>query len=190
MGHVGAFDRDEFVAACVAALGEADRLGGLREVMARAVSDPASIAATVPVPVDPDDDGIIHRSPELFVTYAVFPRGFCTGIHDHRMPAVIGAWSGYEDNRLFRRAGGGLEPVGATRVEAGEVLVLDADAIHDVHAPASAWTGALHVYLGDLTAVPRSEWAGIDVPEAPLDVAAMERRWSEAAVATGLVAPA
>jgi predicted metal-dependent enzyme (double-stranded beta helix superfamily) len=187
---VGVFDRDEFVAACGAALAETDVAGALREVMARAVADPASIAATIPVPVDPRDDGTIHRSADLFVTYAVFPRRFRTGLHDHRMPAVIGAWSGYEDNRIFRRAGGALEPVGVTRVEAGDVLVLGADAVHDVHAPSSAWTGALHVYLGDLIGVSRSEWAAADAPEAPFDGAAMERRWTEAAIATGLAGEA
>ena len=185
-----AFDWDDFVERCVVASRDPDPLQAVAAVVGEAVADPGRVASTVVTPVDPDDDGVLHRSDELLVVNVLFPQGFATGIHDHRMPAVIGAWAGYEDNLLYRRAPSGMEPARAERLRPGEVLVLGEDAIHDVHAPTTSWSGAVHVYLGDLPAVPRSYWSAVDAPEQPCDPDEMEHRWTELAEATGLVAPA
>lgn len=67
------------------------------------------------------------------------------------------------------------------------MLVLDAGAIHDVHAPATTWSAALHVYLGDLVAIERSSWATADGSAVPFDGADLEDRWLEAAARTGIV---
>jgi predicted metal-dependent enzyme (double-stranded beta helix superfamily) len=184
---VTAFDIEAFVVSCVEASAEGEPVEALREIVERAVSTPERLNAVFPVPVDPTDDGILLQSTNLFVVQGMFPRGFATGIHDHTVPAVIGVWSGYEDNYLFRRNVVGVEQTDVRRVHAGEVLVLDADAIHDVHAPSTTWTAAIHVYLGDITALQRSSWADRDVLPLLLDGADMEARWLQAATATGLV---
>lgn len=183
-----AFDPDRFVSRCVEALAESAPLAAAAEVVAEAVADPRAFAGVVDLPLDPDDDGILFRSPELMIVHVVFPSGFRTGAHDHRVPAVIGTWSGHEDNLLYSRTGSGIELREVRRVESGEVLVLDTGAIHDVHAPASSWTAGIHVYLGDLAAEPRSAWPDPGKVEVPCDADDMERRWLEQAIATGLVA--
>ena len=138
------------------------------------------------MPVDPSDDGVLF-SATLFVVHGLFPRGFATGIHDHTVAAVVGTWAGYEDNHLFRRTASGIERTDAQRVHAGQVLVLDADAIHDVHAPSTTWTAALHAYLGDITTLPRSSSSDVRAPAGPFVGADQEARWMEAATTTGLV---
>lgn len=185
---VVAFDRDAFVARCIEALTEPSPPSAIAEVVGEAVADPRAFTDVVHLPLDPADDGILHRSPELMIVHVVFPQGFRTGMHDHRMPAVIGAWAGYEDNLLFRRTPDGLERTGVRRIESGDVLLLGDDVVHDVHAPAGSWTAALHVYLGDLGTVARSSWAGPEAPEQPCVADEMEERWLAQAVATGLVA--
>ena len=184
---VTAFDLDEFIASCVAALEGSEPVAALSHLVERAVSDPAKLDAAFPVPVDPSDDGVLYSSPTLFVAQGLFPRGFSTGIHDHTVSAVIGTWAGYEDNQLFRRTTSGIERTQMRRVHAGEVLVLDANAIHEVHAPSTTWSAALHVYLGDITARKRSSWVDEDASASPFDGVDMEARWMEAATATGLV---
>jgi len=186
---VPAFDVDRFVADCLDAAATDDPVPALRDLMERAVSNPQALRDRFPVPVDPHDDGILHHSSGLFVSSGIFPRGFETGLHDHSVPAIIGVWARHEDNLLYRRTNGGLEADGHRRVETGSVLVLDADAVHDVHAPADGWSGALHVYLGDLLAVDRSSWADPTGRPIPFDGADLERRWSTAAASTGLTAP-
>ena len=184
---VTAFDLDAFISSCVAAREEIEPVAALRDIVERAVSDPGGLDAAFPVPVDPSDDGVLYSSATLFVAQGLFPRGFSTGIHDHTVSAVIGTWAGYEDNHLFRRTASGIERIEVHRVLPGEVLVLDAHAIHDVHAPSTTWSAALHVYLGDITARKRSSWADEDASAFPFDGVDMEARWMEAATATGLV---
>lgn len=188
-GHhvdVASFDWDGFVERCLATEGEGDRLGAIAEVVGEAIADPARLQGAVQLPMEPDDDGVVHRSADLLVVNVLFPRGFRTGIHDHRIPAVIGAWAGFEDNLLFERRAEGIARRASRRIRPGEVLALDADAIHDVHAPSATWCGAVHVYLGDLAAVDRSAWAAEDAPETACDGGEMERRWAALATATGL----
>ena len=182
------FDLDRFVGDCVEAADTDDPLGAVAEVVGRAVSDPRSVRYRFEVPLDPDDDGILHRSPGLFVTWAVFPRGFATGIHDHGVPAVIGGWAGEEANRLYRPTAAGLEACGSSRVTPGDVVTLDAETAHDVHVQGPSWSGALHVYLGDILTLDRHEWARPDDPATPFDPQDQERRWTAAAQATGLLA--
>jgi predicted metal-dependent enzyme (double-stranded beta helix superfamily) len=185
--RVTAFDLDAFIASCVTASAENEPVAALREIVERAIGDPGGLDAAFPVPVDPSDDGVLFSSANLFVAQGLFPRGFATGIHDHTVAAIIGPWAGYEDNHLFRRTVAGIELTEVRRVHAGEVLVLEADAIHDVHAPSRAWTAALHVYLGDITTLDRSSWTRVDALPSPLVGADMEARWMAAARATGLV---
>jgi predicted metal-dependent enzyme (double-stranded beta helix superfamily) len=73
-------------------------------------------------------------------------------------------------------------------VTTGEVLMLRADAIHDVHTPDTTHSAALHVYLGDITATQRSRWDDADSQPLPFDGEEHERLWMEAALVTGLVA--
>jgi predicted metal-dependent enzyme (double-stranded beta helix superfamily) len=181
------FDIDGFVAECLEALTDAEPVGAVEEAMERAMARPHALADRFPVPVDADDDGILYRSSELFIACAMFPKGFATGIHSHATPAIIGVWAGHEDNQLYRRAGEGIVSCGTRRVDTGGVLSLGPDAIHDVHTPATRWSGALHVYLADLTALDRDEWTDPEGPASRFDGAELERRWLETAQSTGLV---
>jgi predicted metal-dependent enzyme (double-stranded beta helix superfamily) len=185
-GAVSHFDTDQFVHDCLVASKEPDATLALRELVERAVSSPHQLDQMFPVPLDPDEDGIIYRSPELTVTTAIFPKGFTTGIHNHLMAAVIGVWSGIEDNFLFSPQQHGVSPRGSQRVLAGDVIVLDALDIHDVHVPSASWSCALHVYLGDLIAAPRSAWTNEESSETPFDGEKLRAHWLEVARETGL----
>jgi len=181
------FDTDEFVAGCLEASRAAQPVSALRLLVERAIAVPEAIERRFPVPVDPDDDGILHQSADLLITCAIFPRGFATGIHDHSVPAVLGLWAGVEDNWLYRRTPTGIELSATQRVGCGEVIVLDADAIHEVRVSASGWSGGLHVYLGDILAADRSEWADVASTATRFDPDDQERRWMAAAESTRLV---
>lgn len=183
------FQRDLFVEECVSALAESDPLSAVRDVVLRAVANPGALEATFPVPlVDDGDDGVLYHGADLLVACPFFPRQFNTGIHNHTVPAVIGVWAGHEDNHLFERADRGLHLLDVRRVGIREVLTLGSEAIHDVHTPATSHSAALHVYLGDITAIPRSRWDDTDSDPLPHDGEQHERRWRERALATGLVA--
>ena len=51
---------------------------------------------------------------------------------------------------------------------------------HAVANPLRAFTGAIHIYGGDLFGTPRSEWTPDTLAERPFDVARARRVYSEA----------
>ncbi len=162
------FDLDTFVGECVEARREAEPLRAVKEILARAVSDPAGLAEALP----PTRAGIdrLHVSPELTVLKVVWAPGMHLHAHDHRVWAAIGIYTGGEDNAFFRRDGASLTDSGGRSLRPGDVCLLGDDAIHSVTNPTGEHAGAIHVYGGDFFSIPRSEWHGSPPAEEPYDV--------------------
>jgi predicted metal-dependent enzyme (double-stranded beta helix superfamily) len=95
--------------------------------------------------------------------------------HDHRMWAVIGIYTGREDNIYWRRlpedADRAIEAAGARSLCRGDCTPLGSDIIHSVTNPIPRLTGAIHVYGGDFLTQARSEWDPETLQERPYDVA-------------------
>ena len=175
------FDPDEFVAGCAQALGEADRVGALRQLLDRTGRAPGAVIDALG---QPSTGGltVLHRAPDLTVLNVVWPPGMTLDPHDHTMLAAIVVYGGREENGFFRRRGDRVEPAGGRTMEAGEVLILGDDAIHSVHGHDDRYTGALHVYAGDFFDRVRTAWlpdGSLDPdPVSPADAfAAAEAAW-------------
>ena len=167
------FDKDQFIADCRAAL-DGDRASrNVREVVARSVSDPADVIHGLG---ELKSGGIeaLHRSPELTVINVFWPPNMVIMPHNHSMWAVIGVYSGREDNMLWRRlpnkADGKIEAAGAIALSTKDAQVFGPDVIHSVVNPIQRVTGAIHVYGGDFFAAERSEWDPESLCEKPYDV--------------------
>ena len=167
------FDKDQFIADCRAAL-DGDRTSrNVREVVARAVSDPVQVINGLG---EPKAGGIqpIHRSPELTIINVLWPAHMVIMPHNHSMWAVIGVYGGREDNMLWRRlpddADGKIEAAGAIALSTRDAQVFGPDVIHSVVNPIQRVTGAIHVYGGDFFAAERSEWDPESLCEKPYDV--------------------
>ena len=173
------FDLESFVADCLSA---APDQAAVAEVVKRAVSEPAMLEETFTRKLSLSKLGILHYSEWLTIQHVVFPPGFRTDIHDHLTWAVIGTWAGYEDNHLFAREETRAVPMHVERCEPGKVINLSGDAIHEVHAPSSTASAAIHVYGGPLYDWPRHAW---DPDEAPVDDAAELDRMLAALRASG-----
>lgn len=174
------FDREQFVSACRAAL-DGDRASrNVREVVAQAVSDPGAITAALGERAGGID--ILHRSADLTVLNLFWPSNMVIMPHDHRMWAVVGVYSGREDNILWRRlpdeADGRIEAAGAKALSSKDTVAFGADVIHSVVNPSSRTTGALHVYGGDFFGVARSEWDPDSLSERPLDLEKVRERFA------------
>ena len=104
--------------------------------------------------------------------------------HNHEMWAVIGVYTGREDNIFWRRlpedAQGRLEAAGAKSLAAKDAAPLGRDIIHSVTNPVPRLTAAIHVYGGDFYAQPRSEWDPETLSEHPYDVNKTLRLFDEA----------
>ena len=176
------FDIDRFVADCRDAIAADRSHRSVREVVARAVSDPAAVLAAVGAP---QRAGLfpIYRSPELTILNLVWGPHMVLLPHDHRMWAVIGIYTGREDNIFWRRIETGdghhIEAAGAKSLSARDCTVLGRDIIHSVTNPIPRLTGALHVYGGDFFGAERSEWDPETLDERRFDVQAAARRFED-----------
>jgi predicted metal-dependent enzyme (double-stranded beta helix superfamily) len=155
------FDLDQFIADCNAAV-RADHSHKLvREVVASAVSDPTAVVAGLGEPRRAEIQRL-YNSAELTILNVIWGPLMTITPHNHLMWAVIGVYTGREDNIFWRRvqeeAGARVEAAGAKSLGERDAEPLGRDIIHSVTNPLSRLTGAIHVYGGDFFSVSRSEW--------------------------------
>jgi predicted metal-dependent enzyme (double-stranded beta helix superfamily) len=176
------FDLDQFVADCTAALKQDASHPLVREVVARAVSDPWAVLQRLGEPRRAEIQPL-YRSKELTVLNVIWGPKMTLMPHNHQMWAVIGIYSGREDNIFWRRLPG--DPTGKVEAAAARSLCekdaepLGQHIIHSVTNPIPRLTGAIHVYGGDFFAVPRSEWDPETLREKPCDVNNILRQFEE-----------
>jgi len=99
------------------------------------------------------------------------------------MWAVIGIYTGREDNIFWRRVPGTpnkVEAVGAKALCEKDAVPLDVDLIHSVINPINQLTGAIHIYGGDFFRTERSEWDSLTLLENPSDGERVRRLFEEA----------
>jgi predicted metal-dependent enzyme (double-stranded beta helix superfamily) len=167
------FDLDRFKADCRDAIVERAAVQAVREVVARAIEDSGGLQKAVGEPRRAEAQ-VLYRSADLTILNLVWGPRMTVMPHNHAMWAVIGIYSGREDNILWRRlpdeAGSRIEAVGAKALSERDALPLGRDIIHSVTNPIGRLTGAIHVYGGDFFGVPRSEWDPERLTEQPYDV--------------------
>ncbi len=177
------FDLDRFVDDCRAARAANRSPRLVREMVARAVSDPADLLRALGEPRRAQLQKLYH-APDLTILNLVWAPMMTAPPHDHRMWAVIGLYTGREDNVFWRRIGGApdgrIEAVGARALAAGEACALERGVVHSVTNPISRLTGAIHVYGGDFFAAHRSEWDPESLREGRFDPDQAVRRFEEA----------
>jgi predicted metal-dependent enzyme (double-stranded beta helix superfamily) len=178
-----AFDLDQFVAECRAARDADPSHRLVREVVARAVSDPAAVLQGLGEPKRSEVQPL-YRSEKLTILNVIWAPRMTVTPHDHRMWAVIGIYTGREDNIFWRRVPGGpggkLEAAGAKALAERDAEPLGHNIIHSVTNPIGRLTGAIHVYGGDFFGKERSEWDPETLLEERWDAERAMRRFAEA----------
>jgi predicted metal-dependent enzyme (double-stranded beta helix superfamily) len=173
------FDLDTFIADCRSALSEKSPERAVKELVERAVAQPAEVERALGTPsrgaVIP-----LHRSSDLVILNLIWTPGMAVYPHDHRMWAVIGLYGGREDNTFYRRESQGLVTASAKQLGTSDTVVLGRSVIHAVANPSRQFTGAIHVYGGDFFGAPRSEWDPETLEERPYDVQRAFRLFEEA----------
>jgi predicted metal-dependent enzyme (double-stranded beta helix superfamily) len=155
------FDLDRFIADCRDAVAGDPSHKAMREVVARAVSDPAAVLAGLGEPTRAGVD-CLYRSDALTILNVVWGPHMTVMPHNHLTWAVIGVYTGREDNIFWRRLPEaeqrGIEAAGAKSLGVRDAEPLGRDIIHSVTNPLPRLTGAIHIYGGDFYAIARSEW--------------------------------
>lgn len=175
------FDTERFVEDCRRAVAEDDSHKAVRELVAGAVSDPAGLDRTLGEPKQAGID-LLYRGPDLTVINFTWAPWMSLMPHDHAMWAVIGIFSGREDNVFWRRTETGIEAAGAHSMGVGDTTPLGRDIIHSVLNPIGKMTRAIHVYGGDFfePPKPRKQWDHETLEEQPWDVENTKRVFAAA----------
>jgi predicted metal-dependent enzyme (double-stranded beta helix superfamily) len=177
------FDIDQFIADCRRAIAEDDSHKSVREVVARAVSDPAGVLEGLGDPRRAEVQKLC-RADNLTILNVIWGPRMTIMPHNHQMWAVIGVYTGREDNIFWRRIpgcnDGKVEAAGARALCEKDAEPLGRNIIHSVTNPISRLTGAIHVYGGDFFATARSEWDPETLAEQRYDVEKNMRLFEEA----------
>ena len=167
------FDLDLFKSELSAAVAGEASPPAIREIVARAVQTPGAVLKSLGEPRRAEIQ-TLHRSVDLTILNVIWGPHMTLMPHDHNMWAVIGIYTGREDNILWRRlpeaSSGRIEAAGAKALCERDAFLLGRDIIHSVTNPIGRLTGALHVYGGDFFSMPRSEWDPERLEERPRDV--------------------
>lgn len=114
-----------------------------------------------------EEEVCLHRSGSLTLMSIRQTPNVLFPPHDHGMVAVIATYEGREIAKYFRLRSHGVAEVGETAIEAGDVRIFPAHAIHAVANVGDRHSRAIHAYLGDLVAQPRSIWDPISGEREP-----------------------
>jgi len=175
------FDLDQFIADCRVALAAGRSHKCVHEVVARAISDPASVMKALGEPKRGAFQ-TLYRSNNLTIMNIIWAPHLMRP--PHKNGGVIGIYTGREDNIFWRRVPGShsgkLEAVGAKALCERDVEPLGRNIIHSVINPISRLTGAIQVYGGDFLAAPgRSEWDPETFLEQPWDTERVARQFEQ-----------
>ncbi len=177
------FDVEKFIEDCKVAVQGTASMGAVQDLVARAVSDPNALINALG---EPTKGGVhkLYQSDELTVLNLAWAPRMTLMPHNHNMAAVIGVYTGREDNIFWRRVkddpSGRIEAAGADSLGPGKAVMLGKDIIHSVTNPTGICTSALHVYKGDFFEEHRSEWNPEDLTEQTYDVEKNMRLFEEA----------
>src|SRR5215831_9407886 len=155
------FDIEQFISDCQDALRQDQSQSVVRDVVAKVVSDPATVLKALGEP-QRGQIQTLYRADDLTILNVIWAPWMTLLPHNHQMWAVIGIYTGREDNIFWRRVPGSpegkVEAAGARALSEKDAEPLGRDIIHSVTNPIPRLTGAIHVYGGDFFGVPRSEW--------------------------------
>lgn len=112
---------------------------------------------------------VFYRSPQITLLKVCFPAGRRTPPHDHGTWATILLLSGEEKNTLYRNENGKLRKAGDTTLTRGAILPMLAETAHVAECLGNVPAIGLHVYGGDILALPRRMWNPETLEQHPLD---------------------
>jgi predicted metal-dependent enzyme (double-stranded beta helix superfamily) len=139
------FETDRFIQDCCGGLRETNAHAAIRDIVARAGVEPREVLTSLGK-LKLSGLQTLFRSETLTILNVLWGPGMSLYPHDHRMWAVIGIYSGREDNTFFQRSETGLRQHGGKTLNSKETIPLGEAVIHAVTNPLDQITAAIHVY--------------------------------------------
>jgi predicted metal-dependent enzyme (double-stranded beta helix superfamily) len=177
------FEIGRFVEDCRSAMQDTQSLKAVQELVAEAISDPDGLIKALGEPTW-GTVNCLYKSDDLTIINPIWAPRMTIMPHNHNMWAVIGVYTGREDNIFWRRIKddpqGHIEAAGADTLGPGKAVSLGKNIIHSVTNPTGIFTSAIHVYGGNFYEEHRSEWNPEDLTERDYDIEKNMRLFEEA----------
>jgi predicted metal-dependent enzyme (double-stranded beta helix superfamily) len=176
------FDVSEFTKSCRNAIASGDGAKAICDLTRDAFTDPTELLSALGKPTK---GGIfpLYQSETLTILNIVWPVGMTLAPHNHNAWAVIGIYTGCEENTFWTRVendpDGRLEQAGTRTLNVGDVQPLGEPVIHSVTNPGPGLTGAIHIYGADFFAIDRSLWDAGGCVESPYDMSVVKSNFSD-----------
>jgi len=173
------FSKEIFVERCKElALGE----GGyklIKNLLEEALKDPDSIMAELGDPVKAGFD-VLYAADNLSIINFVWAPNMELHAHNHNLWAVIGIYTGAEENTFYVRRGETIVKQNSKNVTAGKVVMLGREVIHSVKNATEHFTGGIHIYGGDFINIRRSQWDNSSDKESVYDMQQTRKIFADA----------
>lgn len=147
------FSVDAMVRAIRQAAAQPDPENAVREMLQETIRNPAQIFAATSD--EEGDETLYFEDDTVSIWRCRFHPKILMPPHEHCLKVLIGAYSGGEKSILYERTADGLKEVDTVVARAGDIIVLDKDAIHAVTTHDDQPSDAIHVYLGPLMKLER-----------------------------------
>ena len=128
------FDKDRFIEDCRAAAKETQPGLAVKELIARAVSDPREVARAFGEPQAGLVD-VLYRGDDINILHVAWAPLMTLLPHDHLMWVAIGIYGGREENVFYRRGENGLIQLRGMQLETRDAALFGATAIHSAANP-------------------------------------------------------
>ncbi len=173
------FDKDSFIEKCKELAKLEDAHKKIKVLLEASITNPTQIMDQLGTPSSAGFD-ILYRSDELTIINFIWAPGMELHAHNHNIWAVIGIYSGAEENTFYVRKDDTIVKQNIKNLSVGDVTMLGENVIHSVKNTTAGFTGGIHIYGGDFVDIERSEWDMESFKESPYDMEHTREVFAEA----------
>jgi len=151
------FNKDVFINQCKEIAHLDDSHKRIKLILDEALKDPESIMKALGRPTSAGVEAL-YEAPNLSILNFVWAPGMELHPHNHNLWAIIGIYTGVEENTFYVRKDDEIVKQNSKNISTGNAMMLGKDVIHSVKNPSTEFTGGIHIYGGNFVGVERSQW--------------------------------
>jgi predicted metal-dependent enzyme (double-stranded beta helix superfamily) len=163
------FNIDTFIEQCKELALNDDGHKQIKNLLVDVLKDPDSIMTELGNPTEAGFD-VLYAADNLSILNFIWAPGMELHAHNHNLWAVIGIYTGNEENTFYVKRDDTIVKQNSKNVTAGNVVMLGREVIHSVKNVTKKFTGGIHIYGGDFINIKRSQWDNSSAKESAYDM--------------------
>ena len=163
------FNKETFIEQCKELALNDDGHKRIKDLLVDVLKDPDSIMTELGKPSKAGFD-VLYSADNLSIINFTWAPGMELHAHNHNLWAVIGIYTGAEENTFYVKRDDTIVKQNSKDVTAGNVVMLGREVIHSVKNATKKFTGGIHIYGGDFINIKRSQWDNNSAKESAYDM--------------------